>query len=352
MIVPSFTAKGGITSVVSGYRDSALEKNYQIRYIETYCDGGKAKKLCKAITAYAAFFWELLFFKPDLIHVHSAFGASFYRKMPFVYLASWLGIPVVNHVHGSELGRFYQEASEIKRSIVRAFYDRCCRVIVLSDYWKTQLSEFISSEKIEVIENYSIPARKSGDPRETDGRMVLFLGFLSERKGCMDIPKVAAQVSKAIDHVQFILAGSGRPEDIQRIKTLAQEYGSADYLVFPGWVKGAQKDELLRKASVFFLPSYAEGMPMSILEAMGYGLPIVSTTVGGIPQLVTDGENGFLCKPGDADGMANAVIALLKNFVLRKKMGSKSLDVAKSTYSIDRHCSRLMELYGECCNDG
>ena len=110
MIVPSFEAKGGITAVVSGYRGSELEEQYNIRYIETYCDGGKVRKFWKAVCAYVSFLVTLVSFKPDLIHIHSSFGASFYRKVPFIYIGSALRIPVVNHMHGSEVDRFYRNA--------------------------------------------------------------------------------------------------------------------------------------------------------------------------------------------------------------------------------------------------
>lgn len=82
MVVPSFSAKGGISSVVNGYRGSELEKKYKIKYIESYCDGSKVKKICKAMEAYFLFFKEMAINKPDLVHIHSSFGGSFYRKLP------------------------------------------------------------------------------------------------------------------------------------------------------------------------------------------------------------------------------------------------------------------------------
>ena len=349
MIVPSFTAKGGIASVVSGYRGSELEEAYQIHYIETYCDGGKAAKLCKSIAAYAAFVWELLTCRPDLIHIHSAFGASLYRKAPFVCVGALLGIPVVNHIHGSELSRFYREASNRKKKIVKSVYDRCTKIIALSNHWRDEFSEFISSDKIEVIENYGIAQDEIFGSDLKDGNTVLFLGFLSERKGCLDIPPIAAKVCRKISDVRFVLAGSGNEQDVHRIMELADEYAVTDCLEFPGWIRGAEKEKLLKQASLFLLPSYAEGMPMSILEAMGYGLPVVSTTVGGIPQLVTNGENGFLLEPGDTDGLADAVTEILSNLQLQTEMGRKSQEIVKTAHSLEDHCHRLMAVYEQCC---
>ena len=97
MVVPSFTAKGGITSVVNGYRNSQLTEDYDVRFIETYCDGSVIQKTSKALSAYLKFIYTALFWKPNLVHVHSSFGGSFYRKALIIEIASLSKIPVVNH---------------------------------------------------------------------------------------------------------------------------------------------------------------------------------------------------------------------------------------------------------------
>lgn len=113
MIVPNEAVKGGIASVVNGYRGSALEKRYRITYIESYQNGSKWAKLKKALEGYLAFRRLLRRDRPDLVHVHSSFGPSFYRKMPFIYLSRLAAIPVVNHIHGAEFDRFYERASAV-----------------------------------------------------------------------------------------------------------------------------------------------------------------------------------------------------------------------------------------------
>ena len=107
MVVPSFSAKGGITSVVAGYKGSQLEKDFDIKYIETYCDGNKLSKVLIVLKAYVSYIWLLLFWHPTIIHIHSSFGGSFYRKLPFIIIGSWLKKPIVNHIHGSYYNEFY-----------------------------------------------------------------------------------------------------------------------------------------------------------------------------------------------------------------------------------------------------
>lgn len=346
MIVPSFTAKGGITSVVSGYRGSELESNYQIHYIETYCDGGKTAKLRKALASYARFLKELICFRPDLVHIHSSFGASFYRKAPFIYLSAFCNIPVVNHIHGAQWDSFYGNASERSKRFKKKLFQKCSCVIALSEEWKHNLKEAVDPAKIKIVANFGPLAESTSERSLKSSRNVLFLGFLSERKGCFDIPEVVALVRRKVQDAIFVLAGDGNEADVQHINSLAQEFGVEDYLHFPGWVSGNKKDEHLKNASVFFLPSYAEGMPMSILEAMGYGLPVVSTTVGGIPQLITDGESGFLLAPGDTEGFANAIITLLQDPERGTAMGASGRAFVQRHYSLKKHTDSLADIYG------
>jgi len=344
MIVPGFDAKGGIAAVVSGYRGSELEKRYRIEYIETYCDGGKTAKLLKAMWAYCLFLWKLLVFRPDLIHVHSAFGASFWRKTPFLLLGSLLRIPVVDHIHGSQLDGFYRKASPGKRRVVDFVFQKCSAVIALTEQWKADFEAFAAREKIHVVANYGqfLP---NCEPEKRRGDTVLFLGFLSEAKGCLDIPQIAARVCREIPEVRFVLAGTGAPSDICRIRKAAQEQGIADRLVFPGWLRGSEKEAWLRQADVFLLPSYTEGMPVSVLEAMGHGIPVVSTTVGGIPALVKNAEAGYLLEPGNCAGMAEAVSRLLQDPARRQEMGETAASLVRENYSLEKHICDLAAVY-------
>lgn len=349
MIVPNKMVKGGIAAVVNGYHDSKLEKDYDITYVESYTDGGKLTKLLKAINGYFKFIKVLLTNKPNLVHIHSSFGPSFYRKMPFIYMASWAKIPIINHIHGADFDQFYVNASTKKKDKIKKVYDKCSVLIALSDEWKERLCRIVSSDKVVVIENYSVlheDAYKNRLNRECNN-IVLFLGELGHRKGCYDIPAVVKRVADKIPTVKFVLAGAGSQDDETAIKKLILENGVTENVIFPGWVRGSEKDKLLREADIFFLPSYNEGMPMSILDAMGYGLPIVSTNVGGIPKIVRNKENGCCCEAGDTDTYVRKIINLLSNDKWRFDAASASLEIIKKGYSLEAHLHRLECAYEE-----
>lgn len=347
MVVPNKMVKGGIAAVVNGYRGSQLEKDYEITYVESYKDGSKFDKLLKGIGGYFHFAGVLLFHKPDVVHIHSSFGPSFYRKMPFIYMASWRKIPIVNHIHGADFDEFFVNASESKKEKIKKVYSKCAVLIALSEEWKERLSQIVPEDKITIIENYSVLHKDALEKRmkRTCNNTVLFLGELGKRKGCYDIPEVIAQVKKSVPDVKFVLAGAGSDTDEKSIKQLIDEKDVTENTIFPGWVRGNTKDKLLREADVFFLPSYNEGMPMSVLDAMGYGLPVVSTNVGGIPKIVHDGENGYCCEAGDVDRMSKAITDLMVDDTLRKNAGKNSIDIVNKGYSLEAHLKLLRAVY-------
>lgn len=345
MIVPNEAVKGGIASVVNGYRGSDLERHHRVTYIESYQNGSKWDKLKKAMKGYAAFHRLLGKDRPALVHVHSSFGPSFYRKMPFILWSASRKIPVVNHIHGAEFDAFYENASEAKRKLVRKVYGRCTRLVVLSEEWAARLQQIVPREKIDILENYCrIPKEPFDAGRNKE--QVLFLGELGERKGCFDIPAVWERVKEKCPGASLVMAGDG---EMARVREAFSQKGLAKDVSFPGWVRGEEKERLLRESGIFLFPSYHEGMPMAVLEAMGYGMGIVTTTVGGIPQLIAHGQSGFLETPGDLGAMAEDVSALLQDDALRRNMGALARQTVEEKYSLKIHLQKLEEIYRKAC---
>lgn len=345
MIVPDASVKGGIASVVNGYRGSMIEQNHNIHYVESYKNGSKFSKLCKALCGYFHFLKVLFTDRPDVVHIHSSFGSSFYRKMPFIYLSRLAGIPVVNHVHGAEFDSFYEKASVSKKRRVRRVYWKCTRFIVLSKEWKEKIAQIVPADRIDVIENYCIWPEKL---YHAEGRQnqVLFLGALEERKGCYDIPVIFESIKQKCPNARLVMAGDGQ---MKQVKEAFAKKNLLSDVAFPGWVQGQEKAKLLQQSAVFLFPSYNEGMPMAVLEAMGYGLAIVATTVGGIPQLIAHGQSGFLEAPGDLTAMAEDVSKLIQDEELCRNMGEQARKTAEQKYSLEIHLQKLEESYRKAC---
>jgi glycosyltransferase involved in cell wall biosynthesis len=104
---------------------------------------------------------------------------------------------------------------------------------------------------------------------------------------------------------------------LDEVRQLATQLDVSDRVVCPGWLNPERKNAELASGTVFILPSYAEGMPMALLEAMSWRLPVIATPVGGIPQVIEHDVNGLLVPPGDIDGLAANITRLMKDPALR-----------------------------------
>ena len=332
MVVPDQMVMGGIASVVNGYRKNGI-KDAEIIYVESYRNGSKLQKLTKALGAYAEFRRILRNNEIDLVHIHSSFGPSFYRKRPFINMAFRRHIPVVNHIHGAEFDRFYANASKSKKKAVEKCYRKCSELIALSKEWRDRLALIVPKDRIEVISNYCEIPKADEISNSTD---VLFMGEIGQRKGCYDIPLIFERLRGM--SFTLTMAGNG---DVQELQSC---FGDIE-VGFPGWVRGEDKDRLLRQSGIFLFPSYNEGVPMALLEAMGHGLAVVTTNVGGIPTVVEDGVNGYMCTPGDIDRLSECVGKLLKDSELRNRMGAKARESIIQNYSFEKHVDSLYKLY-------
>ena len=344
MVVPSFTAKGGITSVVNGYRNSQLTEDYDVRFIETYCDGSAIQKTSKALSAYLKFIYTVFFWKPNLVHVHTSFGGSFYRKAVIIEIASLAKIPVVNHVHGADFDEFYRKKSQKKKKTIEKIYNKCIKTIALSEEWKKNLAEIgitMDAKGTLSIDSKTLEAADVDKLQKIFCDKDSFAARVSDK--CETIKSCANSTIRKIPDARFILGGSGEIEKVKQ--KLSTKY--KDNVVFPGWIRNEQKKQYLREADIFLLPSYNEGMPMAILDAMGCGLPIVSTDVGGIPKIVRQGVNGYLYKPGDSKNMACAIIEYLTNDEKRVKAGQESVDIIRKSYSLQQNIDKLEKIYSE-----
>ncbi len=342
MIGAGRDVRGGVSSVVNGYYEVGLDKKCELTYLPTMKDGSKLKKLLVAVWARIRF--ERLIRRCDILHVHMSADKSFYRKAIFIRRAYKEKKKIIIHMHGSTFDLFYREScDDAQKKQVRDFFALADRVIALSEDWKAFLSENIcDAGKIQVLYN----AVKSPKPYDKDygNRDMLFLGILGERKGVYDMIEILPEIFTRFPDAHLYLCGDGERESAER---LCEEKGVSSHVTFLGWVRGAEKEKLLKQCSVYVLPSHHEGMPMSVLEAMSYGMAVVSTRIGGIPHLITDRENGLLHEPGDREALKNDLYVLLANESLREELGRRAAERIQKDFDMDKQADRLLELYKE-----
>lgn len=306
--------RGGVAAVENVYSTFYLPFNH----VTTTVTNGQVKKLlvlCKAILQFL--YWMLFHPEIKIVHVQGSVGASFWRKAIFIYIAKFFHKKVVWHMHAGRFAVFYQQ----HRYAVRKVVDKSDVIIALSEYWKEYFKNEFPTKRVEIIKNViSAPVVHK---QQTGYFTLLFLGLLGKNKGIYDLLECIRDHKVEFQgKLKLYIGGNG---EIEHVKQLIKEYGIADIVIFEGWVSGDKKIELLNKSDAYILPSYKEGLPISILEAMSYGMPIISTPVGGIPEIVSNGENGYLVEPGNKEDIYKAIMSLLNDADLRNRMGRISL---------------------------
>lgn len=344
MIGPERNVQGGISSVVNNYYRVGIDSKIDLKYIGTMVDGNKIKKLNKAIKSYLYFCKDIK--NHDIIHVHMASRASFYRKAIFIKFAKKYKKKIIIHLHGAEFKEFYsQECNDKQKAYVKKIFSYADRVIALSEEWKEFLTNIYPEEKINVIYNAVLLPEKIN--KNYNKNLVLFLGRLGKRKGTYDLLKVIPKILKKYPDTKFYLGGDG---DIESIKQICKDSKIEDSVKILGWLGSENKQKLLNDCSVYILPSYNEGMPMSILEAMSYGNPVISTYVGGIPKIVENNFNGLLFESGDIDKMYNCLDEVLSSIDKKKFLGENALNTIKNKFDANKNVQEIIRLYNELVN--
>lgn len=343
MVGTSLETRGGISSVVNVYRAAGLFERYGVVYIPTHADLGFAGKLFIAIRAALRYWWALLTARVGTLHAHVSSRNSFWRKCLFLGPSLLVGVPVILHLHGSDFREFFEaESGPIRRSIIRAVFRRSRVVIVLSETWKQWVESAIGRCNIEVIYNPVEVASDSQRRITPEAPIVLFLGRLGKRKGVYDLLDAASVVVQRFPKARFLLGGDGEVDEVKRRITTLGLTGNFSCL---GWIRGKEKEGLLESASIFVLPSYAEGQPMGVLEAMAYGVPIVGSSAGGIPEAVGDDEAGFIVEAGNSKALAARIETLLADPELRRQKGDAGKRRVDLYFSANVILAKLENVY-------
>ncbi len=344
MIGPSIDSMGGISTVVNGYIDAGLFHRWSIVYLETHVEGSKLSKLSVALKALLKMIILLLKRDVALVHVHSAQGVSFWRKSVYILVAFIARCPVIFHLHGCEFMQFYNDrCGKLAKKFVCLILEKSSYVISLSSQWKRNILQIAKNANVVCVYNsVLVPPVRPLTPQKKRSPVLLFLGRLGKRKGIYDLLDAVATVKSKIPNVKLKCGGDG---ELTQVSAKAEDLGILDNVDILGWVRGNDKQILLDEASIYVLPSYDEGLPMGILEAMSNGLPVVASTVGGIPDAIDTGIDGVLIEPGDLDALVSSIETLLLNAELRGKMGNAARNKIKIKFSADKILPQIEDLY-------
>lgn len=351
MVGTHLEGRGGVATVLRTWRDQGLFERCGVRFIATNGDGGAVHKALLAITAWGRCLALLLTGRAGMVHVHTSSYASFWRKTPVFAIALALRRPLVVSLHGGAFRVFYAGCGRVGRAWIRCVMRRSIRFVVLTQGWREWVEQIEPGARVVVIPNPApeIPPwpgdRRAGDCVPT----MLYLGRIEDAKGIDVLLDATARAHRQGAAWRLVCGGTGEIEQAnqQRIHLGLPESA----VTFAGWVDGERKRQLLRDCDLLVLPSRAENMPVVVLEAFAYGKPVVATAVGGIPDVVTEGVDGFLVAAGDAGALAERLVALHHQRDELPRLGHAGRLKVEAHYAPAVVVARVEALYRECWRD-
>ena len=244
---------------------------------------------------------------------------------------------IIFHFHPSNEKFLFEPYNQ---ALYRKLFSQADLVLVLSEQWKRWIKEALGlTEHIEILYNPCPIVNRRDDIRE---KSILFAGTIIPRKGYETLLRGFALIASKYPEWRITFAGNGEIENAQRI---AKELKIEKQVEFLGWVSGNRKEQAFQKASIYCLASDGEGFPMGVLDAWAYGIPSIVTPVGGIPDIVTNGENGLVFKVNNETELAKQLEKIITNNNLYKKLADASLHLACTTFNISTINKQLERIY-------
>jgi glycosyltransferase involved in cell wall biosynthesis len=279
-------------------------------------------------------------------HVNITGRGSTIRKIILLSIARAIGLRYILHLHDYDYAEYYRGRGAFLQNLIATMFRGAIAVVVLGrrEFELVSQSLKLSSDRMIVLHN-AVPdplpdvnrTRSSGKPCH-----VLFLGHLSARKGVHDLLQALASPVMRRRRWRATLAGGG---PIDKYRKTAEDLGILDRVSFPGWVDEIGASALYAEGDVLVLPSYAEGLAMSVLEGMSNGLAVITTPVGAHSEVIEPDVSGILIPPGNVAALAEALVSVIEDEGLRRRLGIDARDRFLQEFDVRRYAARLEQLH-------
>ena len=345
---------GGISSLIRTILP-LLEKMIPIQFFATVTSREPVKagkisigNIYIAFSQYVRFILTLLKYRPNIIHLHTSQSIAWLKDTFYVIVSKMLGIRVILHFHASDFDKFYAKTPSIMQHYTRWMINRVDAIICVSESWKNTIDQIVPPARvhkyINCINVNDVQAHRNGadDHKVT----ALFLGAVGNRKGVPELLDAMSLIKSKNLPLHLWIAGSAEKlGDLEIARDKINQLQLQENCELLGDVREQKKSELLETADIFVLPSYHEGLPIALLESMASGMAIITTPVGGIPEIITDGYNGFLVEPGNVTALAEKLALLTNDPHLCRKMGSINREFADKEVNAKNYVKKLAQLY-------
>jgi glycosyltransferase involved in cell wall biosynthesis len=343
-LAPDPPLGGGMAAVVRGLLASPLAERYRLELIATYRHPDPVRRLGRFGVGLARLVLWSVSGRGRLVHIHTTARGSMYRKSVCALLAKALRRRVVMHVHAGagDLAAFSARIGAPSRALFRQAFAHADAVLSVSAASAHEVTRAFGRRDVLVVPNAAPRIDSPPGPCPAAGRTpsLLYLGgFQNPAKGGDVLLDAIDVVATRGPQLRVALAGPGSLPAAGR--ALMQRH---DWVTWRGWLDDAAKAAALGEADLVVVPSRSEGLPVTLLEAMAYGRAIVATTVGGIPEVLTDGVDASLVEPCEPMKLASAICALAQDPERRATLGAAARARAQRL-DVNAVADRLDALY-------
>ena len=349
---------GGVQLMIDMQLHSSLAREFELRVVDTSkrqlrwaVENPTWKTPFYLVRDLGRLLRALVFFRPRVVLVHAAPSLSFLRDWVFMVKARAFGARVICHYHGTMHTKFPSGETARGRAIGRFLMGAAHQVIVLGPTYQREMGEAWhrtlawAPNVCDVDLFRSIPRDEPAPWLAPGDRPVLFIGRLSAPKGLYDLYDAIPRVLAKHPNARFVLVGVAENDAMEPVvRAEAEKRGLMPRLVFRGSLEGRDKAAAYVTSSMIVVPSWTEAFPLVIPEAMAAGLPVIASAVGAIPDFVKDGEDGLLVPPRNPEALAAAIVRLLDDEDMRRRMSERVRERAPKEFAIEVGCAKVAEV--------
>ncbi len=332
---------GGMLTVAQAYQTDALyNENVNLKYVYTTTNGSAITRMMCMVVGYIKTFYHLITRPIDIVHIHMAEKGSTFRKGGIAKISkSLFHKQVIIHLHAGPFMSWFKSCSVSKQNKIIKIFNSADKVIVLGHYWKIELGEIIDSNKLIVIHN-GVPCSENNS-YNPNSRNIVYFGVMTKAKGIYDLIDAIELIDTSLPRdTKVILCGNdleGNIEEVIAKKKLTSRF------ILAGWVSGEDKEKVFSNAMIDVLPSYFEGLSMTILEGMAHGIPVITTNISTMPELL--GKDGILVAPGDVKHLSEELLRLNGDSTSRARMSESEFKRVREMFSQRCMIDKTLELY-------
>ena len=355
LLGPDRAAVSGVSTHLNLLMDSALGDDFELLHFQVGSEGrdeGPVARLLRLLASPFALFATILFRQVSVVHLNTSLNPrAFWRDLGYLAVAKLLRARVLYQVHGGKLPHEFFAGNAFLTGVLRWTLSLPDIVVVLAQVELEAYRDFIPAQEVMLLPNgidcrpfAAVPTVRS---RSEYPLRLVYIGRIAREKGLYETLQGLRLATELGVDARLVIAGRGAEED--RLRRYTQALGIAARVTFVDPVFGADKVRLLGGADVMVLPSYSEGLPYALLEAMAAGIPVLATAVGAIPDVVAHGTHGLLVPVRDGRAIAEALVRLAGDREQLSWMSRACRRRIRAAFSIERLADELAFQYQALC---